>query len=35
MNGIIVKSILGDTILITFFARNVAVATFAGEGVFV
>jgi hypothetical protein len=29
------KSILGVILVITFFAMDVAVATFAGEGVFV
>ncbi len=29
------KSILSETLVITFFAMDIAVATFAGEGVFV
>ncbi len=29
------KSILGETVIIIFFAMEIAVATFAGEGVFV
>jgi hypothetical protein len=29
------KSILGETLIIIFFAMDVAVATFAGEGVLV